>query len=315
MKFAKKYLVYSSIALLVIAGITFGGCSNNNAAEIENNNQTESQMPKINFEDYETISIVNNENIDKGKLILINNTTLYNKQTYEENKKNLKSMDKLKSSSYGVYYNGLILDEEAILALNNMSDAAKEDGIDNYVISSAFRTAETQKQFLDREIAQLGEELGKKYVALPYGSEHQTGLAIDYRLLQPNGEKIRLKENHSEFEWLKDNCYKYGYILRYQEDKQDITAIAYEPWHFRYVGIPHATIMKQENLALEEYIEYLTDYKFGENHLEKTIDDKTYEIYYIEQSEGEVTDISVPKDKKYTLSGNNVDGFIVTVEM
>lgn len=88
----------------------------------------------------------------------------------------------------------------------------------------------------------------KLTVQEPGYSEHQTGLAIDF---SESGNQIH---NDQMWDWLKQNAYKYGFILRYPEDKYDITKITYEPWHYRYVGKEVAKYITQNNLTLEEYV-------------------------------------------------------------
>ena len=90
-------------------------------------------------------------------------------------------------------------------------------------------------------------------------SEHEAGLALDivasnYQELNEEQEKTPVQK------WLMENCHKYGFVLRYPTEKKDITKINYEPWHYRYVGVKNATFMKEKNLCLEEYIEYLKNY-------------------------------------------------------
>ncbi len=68
-------------------------------------------------------------------------------------------------------------------------------------------------------------------------------------------------ERAPEGKWIEENAWKYGFILRYPEDKTELTGIQYEPWHIRYVGLPHSAIMKEKNFVLEEYMDYLKEEK------------------------------------------------------
>ena len=108
---------------------------------------------------------------------------------------------------------------------------------------------------------------------------------------------------------------EYGIILRYPENKTDITQIQYEPWHYRYVGIPHAFYMSQNHITLEEYTELLrTNYAYESQHLEIQYDaNNKCEVYFVKSDDSsQNTYIPVPSGKKYEISGNNSDGFIVT---
>lgn len=133
------------------------------------------------------------------------------------------------------------LQKHTIEPLQRMFEAAEQDGVHHFIINSAYRSSETQQQ--------LFEKYGTDY-ALPAGySEHESGLALDI------GSTQGTMDNTPEGEWLAQNAHKFGFILRYPPDKVNITGISYEPWHFRYVGLPHSELMYNQNLALEEYLQ------------------------------------------------------------
>lgn len=134
-----------------------------------------------------------------------------------------------------------LLQEHTIEPLQRMFESAAQDGVHHFIINSAYRSSETQQQ--------LFEKYGAEY-ALPAGySEHESGLALDI------GSTQGTMDNTPEGEWLAQNAHKFGFILRYPPDKVNITGISYEPWHFRYVGLPHSELMYNQNLALEEYLQ------------------------------------------------------------
>ena len=99
-----------------------------------------------------------------------------------------------------------------------------------------------------------GVEAADTYSARPGFSEHQLGYSIDLT----NGESVPFEEFHNtkEYEWLKDNAYKYGFILRYPKDKEYITGYIFEPWHIRYVGYDIAKYIYENNITYEEYYAY-----------------------------------------------------------
>ncbi|MCZ0853009.1 D-alanyl-D-alanine carboxypeptidase family protein, partial [Brevibacillus laterosporus] len=107
---------------------------------------------------------------------------------------------------------------------------------------------------------------------------------------------------------IEENSWKYGFILRYPLDKTDVTGIQYEPWHIRYVGLPHSAIMQEMNLALEEYLDYLKE----EKSISVSVDGKKYTISYYPISQNETIKVEVPANEQYEISGNNIDGVIVT---
>lgn len=150
-------------------------------------------------------------------------------------------------------------DKRAINQLHAICDAAKADGIKLTVIS-AFRTNDYQTFNFNRKVERLladdssltrekAEEAAEKVVARPGTSEHQIGLAVDFNSVEGSFKDTKA------YAWLIENCTDYGFILRYTKEKQEITGIIPEPWHYRYVGVQAAKKMTEENLCLEEFIE------------------------------------------------------------
>lgn len=102
------------------------------------------------------------------------------------------------------------------------------------------------------------EKVVQTYSAKPGTSEHQTGLCIDFITATMNGELTEAFEDTPAFAWLKDNAYRFGFILRYPEDKVSVTGYTYEPWHYRFVGREAATDIYLSGICLEEYLDYLS---------------------------------------------------------
>ncbi len=120
----------------------------------------------------------------------------------------------------------------------------------NIKAESTYRNYEYQAKLYNNYVKQYGVEYADKTSAKAGCSEHQTGLAVDVR--GSNGD-YNLFEKSKEFKWMLNNCYKYGFILRYLENKTPITGYKYEPWHYRYVG-KIAKIIMQQKITLEEYL-------------------------------------------------------------
>jgi LAS superfamily LD-carboxypeptidase LdcB len=144
--------------------------------------------------------------------------------------------------------------EEAARALEALFAAALDDDITLYA-TSGYRSYETQKYLFDRKAAEVGAEEANKTLAYPGQSEHQTGLAMDitsarvgYKLLESFGLT-------PEGVWLQNNVHRFGYIIRYPEDKEHVTGYSYEPWHIRYVGLEVADYLYGQGLSLEEYFQ------------------------------------------------------------
>ena len=120
------------------------------------------------------------------------------------------------------------------------------------IVDSGYRSFKYQQVVLDALIKEKGDE-AFKLVALPGASEHQTGLAIDFAYYENGNYNDDVKENDKEAIWLKNNAWKYGFILRYPKGKEDVTGYNFEPWHFRFVGLKLAKYLFKNDLTLEEY--------------------------------------------------------------
>lgn len=146
----------------------------------------------------------------------------------------------------------LLLNREVSEHFNLMIKAAYLEKNYDIICDSAYRSYDYQNELYD-ELVKLGKDTS--YLAKPGESEHQTGLCVDIAAYQ-NGEYIDVpKKLADEYKWLEDNADRFGFILRYPENKEHITGYPYEPWHFRYVGLKHAKKIKENNLTLEEYLE------------------------------------------------------------
>ncbi len=161
---------------------------------------------------------------------------------------------------------GLKVDKRIRADLNEMFFACRDAGL-RPVICSAYRTQATQTRLYNNKISRLRaagysretavEEAGR-WVAVPGTSEHQTGLALDIVSAGYQG-LTRRQADTAEQKWLMEHCWEYGFILRYPEDKCDVTGIGYEPWHYRYVGREAAQAMRDSGQCLEEYLEALEE--------------------------------------------------------
>lgn len=145
------------------------------------------------------------------------------------------------------------LRKEAAEAFEAFYQAAKNQGIACYIISG-YRTNDTQALYWQRQVEISGEEYASLYSAYPGRSEHQLGLAVDISN-QLTGNRLTEQVANSDIgKFIISDGYKYGFILRYPQDKVSITNYGYEPWHMRYVGKETAEKIYQSNLTLEEYI-------------------------------------------------------------
>ena len=153
---------------------------------------------------------------------------------------------------------GKYFDVRAIGPLEDMCEAAAEDGVTLWVIS-AHRTYDYQQMLFDAELAEYksyhtdateDEAIigAASVVARPGTSEHNLGLAVDFNSVEESFE------NTPQYKWLRQHSSEYGFIMRYAADKQDVTGVIYEPWHYRYVGVENAKKIENSGLCLEEYL-------------------------------------------------------------
>ena len=143
---------------------------------------------------------------------------------------------------------------EAAAALEELFDAAAQEGVTLYA-TSGFRSYSTQKAIYERKLERMDERQANASVAKPGYSEHQTGLAMDVEGETTLGTGLTAQFGESpEGIWLAENCYRFGFIIRYPEGKRSITGYIYEPWHIRYVGRKAAAEIEALDVTFEEYI-------------------------------------------------------------
>ena len=172
-------------------------------------------------------------------------------------------------ASYGpqqlVYINGFPVRPEVKAAFIKMQEGMRADGIKGMRLQSAYRPYQYQRALFDlklENLAALGHDQKTAYalatlaVALPGASEHQIGLAIDVSVSGVLNEQFA---NTEAGVWIQNHSHQYGFIVRYPKEKTDITRIMYEPWHLRYIGLPHSMYMNEYNMCLEEYIDHVKE--------------------------------------------------------
>lgn len=260
-----------------------------------------------------TTITVSNDNIYVGDLILVNTQYAFRFPSSQASLLNV----------YNEYYandlhcnyfvdSSVQLEAIATRKLLEMANALfTEKGINNLQIGTGYRSYETQQDLASRYPATA---------ALPGYSEHHTGLGVDLQVWDKDKKVTYTFEDTNQIctailAWMNENAYKYGFVRRFAPNKDAITQITSDRWHYRYVGVPHAYYMTQNDLCLEEYLAALEKCTYGGNHLFVDVDGKSYEIYYVPAVSGTTTTIPVPGDPSiYTVSGNNYGGFIVTIE-
>ncbi|MED2032450.1 M15 family metallopeptidase [Bacillus thuringiensis] len=236
---------------------------------------------------------ITKEQIYKGDLLLVNRDYPVKKDSIRSDIININHNSEL-VRGYVIFDRNLRLSKDVVKKFLKVVDAAGKESVNHFLISSGYRDFQEQKQ--------LYEKMGSDY-ALPAGySEHNLGLSLDIGSTQKKMEKA------PEGKWIEENVWKHGFVLRYPKNKSHITGIQYEPWHIRYVGLPHSAIMQKKNFTLEEYLEFLKE----EKEVSTEVEGKKYTVSYYKVSEN--TKVNVPANKQYEISGNNMDGVIVTVQ-
>ena len=204
----------------------------------------------------------------------------------------------------------VLLERQAGARLEQLMDEI--DGWDVIAPVSGWRSRGEQQSIWDESMRDNGSEYTRTYVALPGHSEHQTGLAID----------LGLRREHSDFicpefpdpgvcGQFRERAADYGFVLRYPAGKENITGIGHEPWHFRYVGVPHARIMTEQGMTLEEYTDYIRQFDSPVHPCCIRVDGRAVCVSYVPADRGQ-TAVWVNETAPYCISGNNVDGFVLT---
>jgi len=183
------------------------------------------------------------------------------------------------------------MSEDALVMLQKMFSSAAEIDFTQFRVTEGFRTFEHQQMLYDTAT-------DKSLVALPGHSEHQSGLAAD---ISYHGVNIG---NSRQGTWLMNNSYRYGFILRYPQHKTEITGLPFEPWHYRYVGQPHAYFMQSKDFVLEEYIDFLLRHR----EIKIIFGGLEYSVHYL--LPGEI--IEIPHSHSMSASLDNTGGIIVT---
>lgn len=254
------------------------------------------------------------EDLHRGDLLLVNRTAPYDASLCEGEITDVRSarVTEIQEGSYRLPIGKALL--QTLEMLQTDLQNAMNDKV-CLLVNDSYRSAETQQATIDEYLALYGQAYVDKYVAPVGSSEHHTSLAVDLSFYNlSNGAILATTSNEAaaHYAWLLENCRKYGLILRYTPEKESITGYSAESWHFRYVGVPHADYISSHGLALEEYLEELKTTSFEHRLFIETDRGERYSVYYVPATSGG-TKVPIPGEAPYTISGNNIDGFIVTL--
>ena len=199
-------------------------------------------------EDYYDKDTVKKTDISKKELMLVNKFN-YLDENY--------APDDIVKVSMQFAYGDNEIKKEVYEKFRSMYNDAKKEGL-YLIITSSYRDYNFQKELWDSYANQKGDEWADSVSARAGYSEHQTGYTLDIVTYNANMSSF---EKTDEFKWLQNNAYKYGFILRYPKDKEDITGYSYESWHYRYVGKDVATKIKKLGITFDEYYAYFIEGK------------------------------------------------------
>lgn len=233
--------------LLILGTVIFIGSKRLKPKEnaVQNINQINEKNPIENISTSNTTTNSKKNQIDDWKLTLVNQDN----RLPEDYEMELANIDNLRK-----------FDSRAIDELKDMIEAVRHDGITNIWVQSAYRDEDLQEKLFNDKIAEYeragksreeAERLTLQVINRPKTSEHNLGLAVDFNYVNEEFDETKA------FKWLQENAEDYGFILRYRKDKEEITKVDYEPWHWRYVGVENAKEINRLDMCLEEYVEYL----------------------------------------------------------
>lgn len=213
--------------------------------------------------------------------------------------------DHISTDSYNVSDYVTMLDSSVLDQLNGLMDAfyAAHNNNDIYIIGG-YRTLEEQN---DKYYSGSSDFMGGY-------TDYHTARSFDMGIFPKDGSSSGYYSATGIYSWIDENAAEYGFILRFPEGKEESTGVKTRAYTYRYVGVPHAVYISRNDLCLEEYIAEIKEHN-NNDPLDITVGDKVYKVYFAASDGTNETDIPVPVNKTYTVSGNNEDGFIVTVSM
>lgn len=296
---AKGINIFSGVlSVLLIAGVCYGATSlysNLNALPEGDSAIGTSSTPNSSTDSivasFRNVQVINSHDLHFGDLVEV---TSDNYLDYYDNGEELCNVYESRVESYAVSSIDTELSTSVVTELNSMlTEYYQSTGNSYAMIKSGYIS---QDDLVDYSQC-----------------DHVTGLSFD--LSSYDGTTTTDYNGTGDFSWVADRANKYGFIQRYPSNKVDITGID-EPSHFRYVGLPHSQYMTENSLCLEEYLDLVRQYTY-DNPLEyTTFNGRTYNVYYVKVDENnKTTNIPVLMDMEYSISGDNVGGYIVTVKV
>ena len=252
MKFGKteKILAIACIIVSLMIGCGYVIDNKSTTTSPETSNNASSTIEETPTNTYELQLIDGNYYVNGDEYLIVANKSHKLADGYEPS-----DLVEAGECSTGACY----MRKEAASAYQSMKEDALNEGITLY-FTSAYRSESYQNTLYNNYVANSSIEAADTFSSRPGYSDHQTGLALDFiSLTDRNSDFDEEKFFHTvEGQWLYNNAYKYGFILRYPEGKEKITGYQYESWHYRYVGIDNALLVHNagSNMSLEEVFNF-----------------------------------------------------------
>ena len=286
-------------AILLVCNVVAAIKDRNHDQPEQPDTQTPEQPDEPEEPVYMTVSLTSDE-INRGDLILVNASHQY---VFPVTDGHLVSVyhsqvqAQTKDEYFLVARENIKMDVDAYSAMTKMlTDFSQQSGLCNVQITVGYRSYEQQQA--------LGSSTKAGY------SDHHTGLCMALNV-RDGGKSYELSSK-ADYAWIYANCHKYGFVVRYPADKSAQTGVSDYTECFRYVGGVHAYVMMMSNWCLEEYVANIRAYT-QDTPMKVALDGADYDVFYVAAT-GAMTEITLPDGANYTVSGDNVGGFIVTVK-
>lgn len=245
-------------------------------------------QPDTRYQGYQTIDVSASQ--DSSSLIAVVDEAHPAPETASDS---FVSLFEKKNDFYSIRYEGMEITDDAAYAFNTMmQDYNATTKLKDFVV---YNTTESDSNMYSPCCGTFPESA--------------LGNCVDLAIMGING--VIAYDGRDEEKWVVENCAAYGFIVRFPEGKSAATGHNYCPWHLRYVGTLYAAVMRDNNLTLEEFNDWIKSYTLDTAPYEYTLGGITYKIYYA-ASMGDATQIKVPRAGNYTIMSNNIDGYVIS---
>ncbi len=309
--------IFIALAIVVIILVLMGSCTcscvqcvcapsestanknkDNKDKDKDKETQEDETTPSVTAPAQNAVSLtLTPDDVNKGTLVVVNETQEY-KFPAEDVK--LVSVYEKRNASYSVSDMDIQLDEEAVAQLNVMlSEFSTIYGNSDIQVASGYRSKQDQQ----------GRYTSGSSIFPGGYSDYHTGRSFDLCIAPESGMSSYYVAS-GDYSWITEHAADFGFVIRYPDGKIDATGVNPRAYTFHYVGLPHSAYMSEKSLCLEEYVEEIKEYP-ATAPLGVKAGDTTWTVFYVEQSPNGSTVVNVPGCQEYSVSGNNIDGFIV----